>query len=143
MVNKVILVGNVGANPDVKYLDNGTAKATFRLATNEVYTKDGDKNQHTEWHNIVLWGKRAEMAEKYIQKGKKIYIEGRLRTRSFDDKEGNKKYITEIRGDIVQFLDRKSEFSGSNEDNAQPSQTANTTDEPLSNNDNEADDLPF
>ena len=107
-VNKAILVGNVGRDPEIRHLDSGVAVANFPLATSESYiAKSGDKVTTTEWHNIVLWRGLAEVAEKYVSKGKQLYIEGRIRTRSYDDKEGNKKYITEIYGDVMQMLGRK------------------------------------
>lgn len=104
-VNKVILVGNVGKDPEVRHLDSGVAVANFPLATSESYTaKNGDKVTTTEWHNIVLWRGLADVAEKYVTKGRQLYIEGRIRTRSYDDKDGNKRYITEIYGDVMQML---------------------------------------
>lgn len=104
-INKVILVGNVGADPEVRHLDNNVAVANFRLATSESYiAKNGERITTTEWHNIVLWRGLAEVAEKYIRKGKQIYVEGRIRTRSYDDKDGQKRYITEIYGDVVRLL---------------------------------------
>ncbi len=104
-VNKVILVGNVGKDPEVRHLDSGVAVANFPLATSETYTaKNGERVTTTEWHNIVLWRGLAEVAEKYVTKGRQIYIEGRIRTRSYDDKDGNKRYITEIYGDNMQLL---------------------------------------
>lgn len=108
MVNKVILIGNVGADPDVKYLDGGVAVARFSLATTESYkNKNGERIDQTEWHNIVLWRGLAEIAEKYVKKGMRIYIEGRLRNRSWEDQSGVKKYITEIQGDTMQMLSPK------------------------------------
>lgn len=104
-INKVILVGNVGADPEVRHLDNNVAVANLRLATSESYTsKTGERITTTEWHNVVLWRGLADMAEKYIRKGKQIYVEGRIRTRSYDDKDGQKKYITEIYADVVRLL---------------------------------------
>ena len=92
-INKVILVGNVGKDPEIRHLDSGVAVATFTLATSETYTaKNGDKVTSTEWHNIVLWRGLADVAEKYVTKGRQLYIEGRIRTRSYDDQAGNKKY---------------------------------------------------
>lgn len=100
MVNKVILIGNVGADPDVKYLEGGIAIARFSLATSEVYNnKNGERVTQTEWHNIVLWRNLAQIAEKYVRKGMMLYIEGRIRTRSWDDQNGVKRYTTEIYGD--------------------------------------------
>ena len=93
MVNKVILIGNVGADPDVKYLEGGVAVARFSLATSEVYNnKNGERVTQTEWHNIVLWRNLAQIAEKYVRKGMMLYIEGRIRTRSWDDQNGVKRF---------------------------------------------------
>ena len=109
-VNKVILIGNVGKDPDIRYLDSGVAIARFPLATSETYkNREGEKVTTTEWHNIVLWRGLAEVAEKYVKKGSQLFIEGRIRTRSYDDKEGNKKYVTEIVADTMQMLGKKSE----------------------------------
>jgi single-strand DNA-binding protein len=109
-VNKVILVGNVGKDPEIRHLDTGVAVANFPLATSETYTaKNGEKVSTTEWHNIVLWRGLAEVAEKYVTKGRQLYIEGRIRTRSYDDKDGNKRYITEIYGDTMQMLGTKAD----------------------------------
>ena len=108
MVNKVILIGNVGGDPDVKYLEGGVAVARFSLATSEVYNnKNGERVTQTEWHNIVLWRNLAQIAEKYVRKGMMLYIEGRIRTRSWDDQNGVKRYTTEIYGDNFQMLSRK------------------------------------
>jgi single-strand DNA-binding protein len=107
-VNKVILVGNVGKDPETRYLDETTAITKFPMATSETYkNKAGERVSNTEWHNIVLWRGLAQVAEKYVKKGTQIYIEGRIKTRSYDDAEGNKKYITEIVGDQMQLLGRK------------------------------------
>jgi len=114
MVNKVILLGNVGRDPEVRYLDNGVVVTKFPLATSETYTnKSGDKVTNTEWHNVVLWRKLAEVAEKWVKKGTPLYIEGKIRSRSYDDKDGNKRYITEIVADNMQMLGRRSEDPGS------------------------------
>lgn len=107
MVNKVILIGNVGADPEVRYLDGGVAVANLRLATTERYrNKNGENVDQTEWHNIVLWRGLAEVVEKYVRKGMRLYIEGRLRTRSWDDQNGAKRYTTEIYADNMQMLSR-------------------------------------
>jgi len=104
-INKVILVGNVGKDPEIRHLDSGVAVASFTLATSETYlAKNGDRVSSTEWHNIVLWRGLAEVAEKYVKKGRQLYIEGRIRTRSYEDKEGQKKYVTEIYGDVMKML---------------------------------------
>lgn len=113
MVNKVMLIGNVGKDPEVRYLDNNVARASFSLATSETYkNKNGEKVTQTEWHNVVIWRGLAEVVEKYVKKGARLFIEGRLRYRSYEDKDGVKKYFTEIQGDVMQMLDRRSEESG-------------------------------
>lgn len=111
-VNKVILVGNVGKDPEVRYLEGGTAVCRFSLATSETYkNREGEKVTTTEWHNIVLWKGLAEIAEKFVKKGMQLYIEGRIKTRSYNNQDGNTKYITEIVGDTMQMLGRKSDDS--------------------------------
>ncbi len=145
-VNKVILVGNVGKDPETKYLDNNLVVSKFPLATSETYkNKSGESVTNTEWHNIVLWRGLAEMADKYITKGKQLYIEGKLKTRSYDDANGSKKYITEIYGDVVQMLGRKNETSnggGASSHNANDAPAEKNS--PFDNDDfNGADDLPF
>jgi single-strand DNA-binding protein len=107
-INKVILVGNVGKDPVVRYFDKGVAKATFPLATSETYTnQQGETITSTEWHNIVLWRALAEVAEKTVKKGSQIYIVGKIKTRSYVDKDGVNKYITEILADTLLLLERK------------------------------------
>jgi len=103
----------VGKDPETRYLDEGTAMTKFSMATSETYkNKAGERVSTTEWHNIILWRGLAQVAEKYVKKGTQIYIEGRIKTRSYDDQEGNKKYITEIVGDQMQLLSRKPDESG-------------------------------
>ena len=115
-INKVILVGNVGKDPVVRYFDKGVAKATFPLATSETYTnQQGETITSTEWHNIVLWRALAEIAEKTVKKGSQVYIVGRIKTRSYVDKDGNNKYITEILGDTLILLEKKSGIPGTNQ----------------------------
>ncbi len=112
-VNKVILVGNLGADPEIKYFENGVSKASFSLATTETYTnKNGEKISNTEWHNVVLWRGLAGIAEKWLKKGNKVYIEGKLRHRSWDDADGNKKYITEIEGKEMVMLGSPNQGQG-------------------------------
>lgn len=109
-VNKVILIGNLGRDPEVKYTPSGTAVANFSVATSDSYMdKDGNKQEKTEWINAVVWGKQAELCGQYLSKGRQVYIEGRLQTRSYDDKEGNKRYVTEVVAQRVQFLGGKSQ----------------------------------
>ena len=117
-VNKVILVGNVGKDPETRYLEGGTAVCSFSLATSETYrNRDGEKVTNTEWHNVVLWRGLAEVAEKYVRKGSQLFIEGRIRTRSWDDRDGNKRYTTEIVGDNMQMLGKRSDEGGMQSNN--------------------------
>lgn len=104
-VNKVILVGRLGQNPEVRYTPSGAAVANFSIATNEAWTdKQGQKQERTEWHRIVVWGKTAELCGQYLTKGRQAYIEGRLQTRQWQDKDGQTKYTTEVQAQTVQFL---------------------------------------
>jgi single-strand DNA-binding protein len=104
-VNKVILVGHLGADPDMRYTPSGQGVCEMRIATSESWNdKNGQRQERTEWHRIVVWGKRAEVCSKYLSKGRQVYVEGRIQTRSWDDKEGNKRYMTEIIAQDVQFL---------------------------------------
>jgi single-strand DNA-binding protein len=104
-INKVILVGNLGADPETKYTAAGTALCTFRLATTESFTdRDGQTQERTEWHRIVTWGKLAEICGQYLNKGRQVYVEGSIRTRSWEDDAGIKRFITEINAREVQFL---------------------------------------
>ena len=121
-VNKVILVGNLGADPDMRYTPSGAGVCELRLATNESWTdRDGAKQERTEWHRIVVWGKRAEVCSKYLSKGRQVYIEGKIRTRSWEDKEGNKRWTTEIIANDVQFLGGGGQGSGDFPPPAEPS----------------------
>jgi len=104
-VNKVILVGNLGKDPEVRFTPSGRAVAKFSLATTDSWTdQESGRQERTEWHNIVVWGKQAENCGQYLAKGRQVYIEGAIRSRSYDDKDGNKRYITEIVAQRVQFL---------------------------------------
>jgi single-strand DNA-binding protein len=104
-VNKVILVGNLGRDAELRYTPGGAPVATLNLATTEIWNdKAGQRQEKTEWHRVVLWGKTAESLNEYLTKGKQIYVEGRLQTRQWDDKDGNKRYTTEIRGDRIVLL---------------------------------------
>ena len=104
-VNKVILVGNLGRDAELRYTPGGAAVATLNLATTEVWNdRNNARQEKTEWHRVVLWGKSAESLTEYLTKGKQIYVEGRLQTRQWDDKDGNKRYTTEIRGDRIVLL---------------------------------------
>jgi single-strand DNA-binding protein len=105
-VNKVILVGNLGADPELRYTAAGDAVCELRLATSESWKdKDGNQQERVEWHRVVVWGKRGAAAAQFLRKGRAAYVEGRIRTRSYEDKEGTKRYITEVIADEVTFLD--------------------------------------
>ena len=126
MINKVILVGNVGQDPEVRYTgdaSNGAKVATLRLATTERYRdRNGNLQEHTEWHSVVVWRNTADVVEKYVRKGTQLYIEGRLRTRSWDDQNGNKRYVTEILADTLQLLGRKQDGQGAPQQTYAPAQ---------------------
>lgn len=113
MINKVILIGNVGQDPEIRYTGdaaNGAKVATIRLATTERYRdRNGNLQEHTEWHSVVVWRNTADVVEKYVRKGTQLYIEGRIRTRSWDDQNGNKRYTTEIVADTLQLLGKRPE----------------------------------
>ena len=115
-LNKVLLIGNLGKDPEVRYTASGTAVASFSLATSEKFkNKEGEWEERTEWHNATLWGRLAEIAGEYLGKGKTVYIEGRLQTRKWQDKDGKDRYTTEIVGEKMQMLSRK---DGSNHEEA-------------------------
>jgi len=146
-INKVILVGNVGKDPEVKHLESNVSVANFTLATSENYTnKSGEKVTTTEWHNIVCWRGLASIAENYIRKGSQIYVDGKIRTRSYDAPDGSKRYITEILADTIQLLGKKND--GASSEGAKGTQQAGVSEpfgEPNSygNDNKEGDDLPF
>ncbi|QIL39710.1 single-stranded DNA-binding protein [Pedobacter sp. HDW13] len=142
-INKVILVGHLGKDPEVRHLDGGVTVASFPLATSETYNKDGKRVEQTEWHNIVLWRGLAEVASKYLQKGKLVYIEGKLRTRSFEDKEKVKKYVTEIVAENFTMLGRKSDFEQSPAAPVHQSTESKIEDEFTIGPSDENGDLPF
>lgn len=147
-VNKVILLGNLGKDPEIRVIEGGRKVASFPLATTESYKdKDGNRVENTEWHNVQFWGAQADVIEKYVKKGNPIYVEGKIRSRSYDDKDGIKRYITEIIGQNFTLLGGK------------PSENQNVTTNvshqdvngiavseplnPLSSSNTEIDDLPF
>ncbi len=132
-VNKVILVGNVGKDPELRYTPAGVAVATFSLATSERYKdKHGDVQEKTEWHNVVAWRQLAEICGKFLHKGKQVYIEGKIQTRSYEDRDGNKRYITEIVADQMQML-------GGRESGGERNETPSHSKSPY----NPDDDIPF
>ena len=113
-VNKAILIGNLGKDPELRFTSGGKAVCTFSLATSERWSSaDGQKNESTTWHNIVAWGKQAETIKEYLSKGRQVYIEGRIANRSYDDKEGNKKYISEVVVTNFSFIGNRGDSGGS------------------------------
>ena len=175
MINKVILIGNVGQDPEVRYTgdaSNGAKVATVRLATSERYKdRNGNLQEHTEWHSVVLWRNQADVVEKYVKKGSQIYVEGKLRTRSWEDQNGNKRYVTEIVADTLQLLGRKSDNPASqggygatpqggyqgeaysqqmpsqqtvqSQQSVQPQQTVQSVQQSVENDEDLGNDLPF
>lgn len=151
-VNKAILVGNVGNDPEIRHLEGGTAVANFSIATSESYKdKNGERITKTEWHNIVAWKGLAEIVEKYVKKGQQLYIEGKICSRSWEDKEGNKKYTTEIVVNVLQMLGKREGTSSNsepsvNQNNVKKDESMKTKiiSDAKSNQDLEPeDDLPF
>ena len=142
-VNKVILIGNLGKDPEVRHLENGASVANFSIATSENYKdrKTGEKVSQTEWHNIVVWRGLAEIAEKYLKKGDKIYIEGKLKTRSWMDQEGKNRYTTEVIADNMTMLGKLSENKFHSESNPNLEKKSVATDD--FSGPNQDDDLPF
>lgn len=138
-VNKATIMGNVGNDPEMKYTASGQAVANFSVATNESWTgKDGQKNERTEWHRIVAWGKLAEICGQYVAKGKPVYVEGSIRTRSWEDKDGNTKYTTEIHARELQLLGSPQEMPDGGE------RTSSGAGQPLEIPENNMDDdIPF
>ncbi len=138
-VNKVILIGNLGKDPEVRSLESGVKVAKFSLATTETYKdKEGVRQQITEWHNIVLWRGLAEVAEKYLKKGNQLYVEGRIKSSSWDDKEGIKRYTTEIVGDNMTMLGGKR-----NDESTDNKPVTQNQEEGSPFETNKSDDLPF
>ncbi len=141
-VNKAILIGNLGKDPELRYTPSGVAVCTFSIATSEKW-RDKNSNEMketTNWHNIVLWRRQAEIAKEYLSKGSPVYIEGKIQTRSYDDKDGNKRWITEIVGDRMQFLGRRGEGGGGGGSSDDPGSAPPYDEPPMSDED---DDLPF
>jgi len=145
-VNKVILVGNLGKDPEVRHLEGGNSVANFTLATNEYYKdKQGARVERTEWHNISAWRGLAELAEKYLKKGSQVYVEGKLRTRQYQDKDQQTRYITEIIAEEISLLGgRPGGGNGSHGSNGNANGSATGTDENVSlRQEPELDQLPF
>ena len=139
-VNKVILIGNLGRDPEVRHTPSGAPVATFSIATNEAWnTREGQREERTEWHRVVAFGKLAEICGQYLKKGKQVYVEGRLQTRSWDDRDGNKRYTTEIVANTMTMLGRAGE--GSSDTYAPPIQDGDYPES--SSSGPEDDDIPF
>jgi len=145
-VNKVILIGNLGKDPEVRHLENGATVANFSIATSETYTdrNSGEKRETTDWHDIIVWRGLAEIAEKYLKKGAKIYVEGRLKKRSWQDKEGQTRYTTEVLADQLTILSRPDiSEQTSHEPNYSNTGIPNPPNTLKDFKDDENDDLPF
>jgi len=141
-VNRVIILGNLGADPEMRYTGSGTAVANLRVATSRRYTtKDESAKEDTEWHRVVVWGKQAESCKKYLAKGRKVYVEGRLQTRQWEDRDGNERYTTEIVAEQVQFIGGGGQSKGSGGyDGGSQRPPQNDLDSPADFGD---DDIPF
>ncbi|MFQ5864381.1 MAG: single-stranded DNA-binding protein [bacterium] len=140
-VNKVILLGRLGQDPELRYTPNGAAVTTLSLATNEVWKdNEGNKQERTEWHRVVLWRKLAEIAGEFLKKGSRVYFEGRLQTRSWEDKDGVKRYVTEVIADTMTMMDTKAESERAAEV-APPAEMEGPP--PNEAESTEEDDLPF
>ena len=122
-LNKVLLIGNVGKDPEIRHLQGGAAVATITLATSERYRdRNGETREMTEWHTVIAWRQLADLAENYIRKGSQIYVEGRIRSRSWDDQNGQKRYVTEIQADTIQLLGRRGDNPSGQPQQAAPQQ---------------------
>jgi single-strand DNA-binding protein len=146
-INKVILIGRLGADPEIRYTLDGKPVANFRIATNEVIIRNGEKEEHTEWHRIVAFGRLAEICGEYLVKGTQVYIEGRIRTRKFEDRQGNQRYITEIIADKLKILERKSQQDLESKEKISTLEAKNDLEEitleDLENNLLDEEDIPF
>ncbi len=144
-INKVILVGHLGKDPELRYLEGNVSVASFPLATSETFTKDGRKVEQTEWHNIVMWRGLADVAAKFLTKGRLVYIEGKLRTRTYEDKEGVRRYTTEIVAESFNLLGRRSDFESSTSNQGNTTTTSQTREQSVdfTENNSEEDPLPF
>ena len=140
-LNKVMLIGNLGKDPELRHTGSGMAVATFSLATSERYKnkQSGEWEEKTEWHNVVLWGKQAETAGQYLAKGKTVYIEGRLQTRKWQDRDGNTRYSTEVVGESMKMLSSRGEGGRGGDSYSEPAGTTAVYEEPPL----QEDDIPF
>jgi single-strand DNA-binding protein len=143
-INKVILIGRLGQDPEVRYTSNGGAVANFSLATNESWTdKAGQKQERTEWHKVVVWGKLGELCGQYLSKGRQAYVEGRLQTRDWTDKEGQKRYTTEIVAQNIQFLGGAGEKTSMGSSDFAPTEAAGGFEVPVGSEAPAEDEVPF
>jgi len=144
-VNKVILLGNLGADPEIRHLESGSMVANISIATSEVYVnRNGDRTEHTEWHKVELWDKLAELCEKYLSKGRTVYIEGKIRTNTYQDKDGVTRYDKRIRATNMTFVGSAPDTSDTG--SSPPVASKSSVSPPESNdsgNESETDDLPF
>ena len=138
-LNRVLIIGNLGRDPEVRFTPSGKAVGRFPVATSDVWTdNEGQRQERTEWHNVVVWGKQAETCGQYLAKGRQVFVEGAVRTRQYDDKDGNKRYITEIIAQRVQFLGGRGESGGRA---AHPGGATDDAPPPVASA--EDDDIPF
>lgn len=147
-VNKVILVGNLGNDPEIRVLENGAKLARLSIATSETYTdkQTGERRELTEWHNVTVWRKMADLAESFLKKGSKIYLEGKLKTRSWQDENGQTRYATDISGDYFTMLSPKPSSENQNAGpytQESPKKPISSVSDDLLNDDDDSDDLPF
>jgi len=143
-LNRVLLLGNLGADPELRMTQNGTAVLNMRLATSENYLdRDKVRQERTEWHNVVVWGKRAEALGKFLSKGSRLFVEGGLRTSSYEDRDGNKRYKTEINATNIILAGSKSDRGAAREEHAEPHDPYDHDPNANGNADSEDDDLPF
>lgn len=147
-VNKVILVGNLGADPEIRHLESGSKVANISVATSETYVKNGEKNEQTEWHKVELWDRLADLCEKYLSKGRTVYIEGKIRTSTYQDKEGVTRYDKRIRATNLTFIGggRSDDGDAGNEQRSQPQAKPASEQRqsvPQSDPESDTDDLPF
>ena len=143
-LNKVMIIGNAGKDPEIRHLDNGVSVVTLPVATTERYKdKNGETKEQTEWHNVVFWRQLAEFTEKYVKKGSQLFIEGRLRTRNWEDQSGNKKYVTEIVADNIRLLGRRPENNNGTNNHIVTQHTEQKPEELITDVVSIDDDLPF
>lgn len=143
-LNKALIIGNVGKDPEIKHLDKGVSVVTLPIATTERYKdKNGELKEQTEWHNVVFWRSLAEFVDKYVRKGSQVFIEGKLRSRTWEDQSGQKRYTTEIVADTVRLLGKRPDSMEQNQGQGMSQQGGKPSDSPMGMADDMDDDLPF